>query len=266
MRFTANGQSIDFWDFDHSMHDNVFVGFSGGSDSSLLLYMLAKYLPEKRIVAHCGTDAAKDPFVGEYATDIWNWIRPQFPDVDMTLELYNFKSDDLKWIQLAQKEIDEAEAQGKRHTLPSVLGHAKAVSSRHLKRELRIKHSITMSTHGITKNPPIEVQEEMGFTHVAEGRRNYEYDILRYTKGTDGKQNVHVKPFVNVDKRFIAGMYEQLGLMDELFPMTASCIGDGDDSMWYTEPCGKCFWCYEKLWSFGCYDGGLMPEDLTKRD
>ena len=76
---------------------------------------------------------------------------------------------------------------------------------------------------------------------------------------------VHVKPFVNIDKRWIAGMYEQLGLMDELFPMTASCIGDNADSKYYTEPCGKCFWCYEKKWaSFGCYDGGKnqMHEDF----
>lgn len=263
MKFTANGQSIDFFNFDHSMHDNVSVGFSGGTDSSLLLYMLATYLPEKRIVAHCGTDLSKDPFVGEYATDIWEWMRPKFPNVDMTLELYTFNSSDLEWIQIAQKEIDEAEEKGIRHTLPSVLGHAKAVSTRKIKSELRKKHNITMSCHGITKNPPIEVQEEMGFTHVAEGRRNYNYDVLN--PSSDGK-NIHVKPFVNVDKRFIAGMYEQLGLMEELFPMTASCIGDNADSMWYTEPCGKCFWCYEKLWSFGCYDGGLKPEDLTKRD
>ena len=259
VKLVANDQTVDFFDFDHSMHDNLFISFSAGTDSSLLLYLACTYLSDKRIVCHTGTDTSKDPFVGEYATDIIIWMRKQFPHLEIAHEQYVFNSMDLKWIEIARKEIEEAESKGEGWRFPTVFGHAKAVAAREPKREIRKRYNITMSTHGITRNPPVEVQKEMGFTHVAEPRRNAEhhYDILNPSKS--GK-NLHVKPFVNIDKRWIAGMYEQLGLMDELFPMTASCIGDNEDSKFYTEPCGKCFWCYEKKWAFGCYDGGIKPD------
>lgn len=253
----ANGQTVNFFDFDHSMHDNLFISFSAGTDSSLLLYLACKYLSDKRIVCHTGTDTSKDPWIAEYATDIVIWMRKQFPNVDIKHELYTFNSRDLIHIEKAREEVEAAKKIGEEWKYPSVFGHAKAVATRDLKRPIRAKHKITMSTHGITRNPPVSVQEEMGFTHVAEARRNYDYDILN--PSADGKM-VHVKPFVQIDKKWIAGMYEQLGLMDELFPLTASCIGDNEDSKFYTEPCKKCFWCYEKLWAFGCYDGGLKPE------
>jgi len=255
VKLVANGQTVDFFDFDHSMHDNLFLALSAGTDSTLLLYLACKYLPEKRIVCHTGTDTSKDPFVGDYAEDIVIWMRKQFPNVNIQHELYKFNSMELHNIEKAREEVEEAEEKGESWKLPTVFGHAKAVASKELKSQIRKKHNITMSTHGITRNPPIEVQKEMGFTHVAEPRRNAEhhYDILNPSKS--GKK-LHVKPFVNIDKRWIAGMYEQLGLMDELFPMTASCIGDNEDSKFYTEPCKKCFWCHEKMWAFGCYDGG----------
>ena len=258
VKLVANGQTVDFFDFDHSMHDNLFLALSAGTDSTLLLYLACKYLPEKRIVCHTGTDTSKDPFVGDYAEDIVIWMRKQFPNVNIQHELYKFNSMELHNIEKARKEVEEAEEKGESWKMPTVFGHAKAVASKELKSQIRIKHNITMSAHGITKNPPIEVQEQMGFTHVAEGRRNHDYDILTYGKLMKSPKitKVHVKPFVQVDKKWVAGMYEKLGLMNELFPMTASCIGDNAASSFYTQPCKKCFWCYEKMWAFGCYDGG----------
>ena len=42
--------------------------------------------------------------------------------------------------------------------------------------------------------------------------------------------------------------YEKYGIMD-LSLLTVSCIGDPG-------PCSKCFWCKERKWAFGNYDGG----------
>lgn len=252
MKLEAAGQTVDFFDYDHSMHDNIYVALSGGTDSSLLLYLICLYLPEKRIICHTGTDISKDPFVGEYATDIVIWMRKKFPNLNIIHELYKFNSRETKYIIQAREEIEAAEDKS---IFPTVYGHAKSIAQREHKRAMRKKYNITMSTHGITGNPPIEVQRELGFEHVAESRRNQWYDPIVISPS--GK-NIHHKPFVNVDKRWVAGMYEKLGLMDELFPMTMSCIGDNADSKYYTEPCRKCFWCHEKLWAFGCYDTGII--------
>jgi len=53
-------------------------------------------------------------------------------------------------------------------------------------------------------------------------------------------------------------IYEQFNLLDDLFPLTMSCIGFAPETNYFTEPCRKCYWCHEKKWAFGCYDGGLL--------
>lgn len=55
-------------------------------------------------------------------------------------------------------------------------------------------------------------------------------------------------PWGTIDKKFIFTQYEKYGIMD-LSLLTVSCIGDPG-------PCGKCFWCKERKWAFGNYDGG----------
>ena len=245
MKFEAEGQSINFFDFDHSAHDKIMLSLSGGTDSALLLYMICKYLPEKQIICATGIDLWKDPFVGDYAAEIIEWTKKQF-DSQIIHETYTYHRQDPGYIEQAEKEISEAKD---KTIFSSVLGHAKQIAGRpHLKR-IRTKHDVKLSIDGQSSNPPLEVQKKLGFEHVSEIRRNKKYDVVRHHNG-----NIHHKPLVNVDKKFIAGMYEQFNLLDSLFPITMSCIGDGEDSKWYTEPCGKCYWCYEKKWAFGCYD------------
>ena len=247
MLLKANGKELKLFDFDAESHDNWLIGLSGGTDSALMLWFVCKLFPHKKIVCHTGTDISKDPFVGDYASEIFQWMQRQYPGVNLIHELYKFDSSELRHIEAAREEIESSDTP---EIFPTVYGHAKGVATREAKRAIRKKYDITLSMHGISKNPPIEVQEKNGFTHVAEGRRNYEYDEIEYKKSG----NVHYMPWRNVDKSFIAEIYKQYDLLETLFPMTASCIGDGESSKWYTEPCKKCFWCYEKKWAFGCYD------------
>ena len=58
--------------------------------------------------------------------------------------------------------------------------------------------------------------------------------------------------FCSVDKKFLAEIYEQENLMNDLFPNTVSCTNISK-----IEPCKKCYWCEEKKWAFGMYDGCL---------
>ena len=43
--------------------------------------------------------------------------------------------------------------------------------------------------------------------------------------------------------------------MKELFPITASCVGYAKETDYFTKPCKVCWWCREKKWAFGMYDG-----------
>lgn len=54
-------------------------------------------------------------------------------------------------------------------------------------------------------------------------------------------------PFHRIDKKVIAGMYEELNLLETLFPLTRSC----ENNNLLEGHCGECWWCEERLWAFG---------------
>tara|TARA_R100000541_G_scaffold49349_1_gene56510 strand:- start:98 stop:580 length:483 start_codon:yes stop_codon:yes gene_type:complete len=58
-------------------------------------------------------------------------------------------------------------------------------------------------------------------------------------------------PFGAVDKKWIKLQYRYYGIVD-LANMTVSCIAD------QKEPCRECWWCKERFWAFGNYDGGIQ--------
>ena len=242
-------KSIKFLDFNTSLYDSVFLALSGGTDSAMLLYLLCMTQPHWKIVCHTGIDKNKDPWVAEYAAEIIHFMRSKFPQVDIVHEIYKFNSLDPITLYYATKEWNE---KPDKSILPSAEGYSKTFAARPLKRKIRKKYDIKLSMHGITANPPVEVQKELEFEHVAEHRRNKIYEREVWSKSG----NLHYKPFVNVDKKFIADLYKQFDLMDDLFPLTMSCIGWAGETKNFTEPCKTCFWCYEKKWAFGCYDGG----------
>ncbi len=54
-------------------------------------------------------------------------------------------------------------------------------------------------------------------------------------------------PFINIDKKDIAKMYNDLDLIDSLYSATGSC-----ESVEHPEGhCGMCWWCQERIWAFG---------------
>jgi hypothetical protein len=250
MILEANNQSINFLNFDTTFaNKKLMLSLSGGTDSALLLYLFCLYKPDWDIICHTGIDKYKDPWLGEYASDIIHFMNKTFPNVNIIHEIYKFDSLDDRNLYYSKKEWD---AQPDKSILPTPEGFSKAWTARPFKRKIRQKYKLKLSTHGISHNPPVDVQKEMGFRNTVETLRDKKYDELK--PGTNG--NIHYMPFINIDKKFIAGLYEQFNLIDTLFLSTMSCIGFKKETKNFTEPCRKCFWCYEKKWAFGCYDGG----------
>ena len=75
-----------------------------------------------------------------------------------------------------------------------------------------------------------------------------EEELIALTK-TPGIEFVF--PFATVNKKFIAAQYKKFGL-EELSTMTSSCVVSSH------EPCKECWWCKERYWAFGSYDGGVQ--------
>ena len=54
-------------------------------------------------------------------------------------------------------------------------------------------------------------------------------------------------PLINHNKKEIRTLYEELGIIEDVFPLTNSCT-DGTDKL---DHCGVCWWCQERKWAFG---------------
>ena len=62
-----------------------------------------------------------------------------------------------------------------------------------------------------------------------------------------------MNPFFCINKRGLKMIYEELGLIDKLFPVTYSCEGTAEQTKTHTQHCKRCWWCQERFWAFGRY-------------
>jgi tRNA(Ile)-lysidine synthase TilS/MesJ len=53
-------------------------------------------------------------------------------------------------------------------------------------------------------------------------------------------------PFLNCNKKDIKQLYQDLGILDSIFPITRSCESLEN----FQDHCGNCWWCEERLWAF----------------
>lgn len=96
---------------------------------------------------------------------------------------------------------------------------------------------------GITANPPHNVVQSFRDINIENDERNP--DVIRSTWVYNNKMHI---PFTNVDKREIAKLYNTLNL-NSLFVHTRSCEKVGEIE--YYDHCGECWWCEERKWGFG---------------
>ena len=112
---------------------------------------------------------------------------------------------------------------------------------------------------GMTANPPVNIRMAFG-DYVKERFPHYNFsdkDIERVQgetrRDSPNKANITYnvyQPYINVNKRFVAGVFKEENLMKDLFPITRSCVGGKNETRDFNAWCWKCFWCYEKAWAF----------------
>lgn len=100
--------------------------------------------------------------------------------------------------------------------------------------------------HGVTSNPPSSATENF-FDKKAEMKDR----TMNLQKSEISDNGLVYSPFVNRDKSTIAKIYRDLNLLDSLFPLTRSC--EAVNRLEYYDHCGECWWCEERFWGFGRY-------------
>ena len=204
---TVNRVNID-------IHEGpIGISVSGGADSAILLYILMKHAPGPIHVYTC-VGKSKNRVAPHVVSNLIGKL------IDMT----------------GRKDNE-------------IFHHCSFVDDQHitnmfvLPRDNLNNGIINYMYTGTTANPPVNVTDDFFGDNFTHNERNPEV-IRPYYKSRDNKFYV---PFINVDKQVIRGMYEELNVLEELFPLTRSC-----ESFTLTEGhCGECWWCQERQWGFG---------------
>lgn len=199
----------------------IAVWVSGGTDSAFTLWYLSKCISESpycnfvKILPVHGFNTAGEDSVTA-AVSIVKYVQEEFSNLEIyDTHIFNYSLTDY---------INENKG----------TYHNRAMSK--LKSE-GWHYFIT----GMTANPPYDVMKENNMLDDREPDRDKDYN----TKGK--KTEYQHRPFQFVDKSFIAAMYKKYNL-EELFTFTSSCVN-------FNPPCKRCWWCKEKKWAFGYYDG-----------
>jgi hypothetical protein len=225
----TSGQIIDF-DIPEQ-YKKIAVNCSGGADSSILLLMVVQYLIDNKrddvtvSVSTCSNDK-KGRWNGRKASDV----------IDYVLRKTGFKNFDMHYTYYrdVQSETYFHEVESKLFT----------------------DQRVDLFISGVTSNPPVGamvVDKDNKIVYLAD-------EMLPERNGTDHvtwyKNGSHAfyTPFSNIDKRFVASMYNSYDA-DDLLDLTRSCESipnkNDDIKVFETTPCGKCWWCLERKWAFG---------------
>ena len=208
------------YDFNNKV---IGISMSGGADSTMLCYLLARTISEKRlniiIQPYNGYDM-DIPHDSEKVPNIIEYIRKKFPMVE------------IRWpIAVVYKTLDK---EGKYD--PSI--NSKNFYIRTLRDKLIECKVFDMLFIAITLGPSLEVQQKFKSLGENDIRRIKGYYL--YNEVEEAEEDT--APFKNIDKRFILQCYKDFGMFRVLNEMTESC----------TEPdgkCGKCWWDLERKWA-----------------
>ena len=241
MKLTYDGQTIDL--FDGEIPNQVILALSGGLDSASLLYLICTHFPNIEVIPYTGLDIHA-PMDNACANEILDWMKEHFPNQKFKpKEEFSFDVYDPVLRERCKREWEQEkiDVDGKKVARAfNITGLAKILAKRDAEMKIREKYPNAMVITGMTANPPVEEQKKHGFYDLAERRRdskNQKQAIWTY------------QPYLNVDKKFVAGVYRKHNLWD-LYELTGSCVGLAEETDFFTRECRQCFWCHEKKWAF----------------
>lgn len=211
--------------------ETIAVSVSGGIDSSLLLYLLAK---QTKLTIQPVTIKRKRPVHHQQAIKVVNRIRTLLRSNNINKVLLHDVSHTTDW---KQEKI--------------------AMYSNVVEDFRSSRYQLRMT--GCTKTPPVDVMNTC-FNSI-DGTKEDEYNAFLLNRGDgttrktiehdhdNGIETFTMKPFINLNKRDIANLYNDNNLLESLFPYTRSCE-TANKHLWNTH-CGECWSCEERMWGFG---------------
>ena len=234
-----DGREVIFIDYEHdqmtsfSLPDGIVaIGISGGLDSTTLFYALCKYITDLNL------DIKILPIhhVDKYLS---NSLIPTQIIVDDVIKKYpNVKILDLEVNFYNGGDYFEDSIVKRYNKLNSMNNFYKDL----YKKYIDLKIIVT----ALTGLPSYEIVKKWN-CNVAHNRVKKLFPIHEHTEN-----GVHLfNPFALCDKKLIANTFKYLNLPKKYLTETWSCTKYGIDTKNFTQPCGRCYHCWEKKWAFG---------------
>ncbi len=213
-----------------SQWDQIIVQISGGLDSALMLYLVAKTFDE------AGVSTQIRPLSLEVPT--------KAKSLDSARKVISFIKD----------------FTGYQNILPALEYEIPIHSSRPPMKDRFFTELITdllknkgyqFDFNGNTKNPPPEVRQDFEDDESRERTRDDRKSIYNTPHSAS--------PHALNNKKGIVHLYQRYNLLEGLAPLTLSCDMNLEDikARDLPIPCGVCWWCRERAWGFEA--NGLVP-------
>lgn len=245
--------------------ENVGIFLSGGLDSAVILCLIAKTFTENNITAPIQpvtvrrgnpTDIREYDRVDiyPYVEKIIAYVRTRYPGIVIHDTI---KEDANYW--WASKHNGSGNI-GSYTYLQEIL--SAFLQWNYARPELVIEKNSQGLTdllyceyNGVTKNPP----SDSGVPASEETHRDHYDDKYMPGYATALSRGTHdfvaeYEPIRNSDKRITVWLADQLGVLDDLLPITRSCEGGPDETKNFTQECMQCWWCLERKWALENYD------------
>tara|TARA_Y100000296_G_C5059198_1_gene198891 strand:+ start:44 stop:676 length:633 start_codon:yes stop_codon:yes gene_type:complete len=185
---------------------------SGGTDSALMTFLMAKFIEDN--------DLKNVKIVPVHG---WDIRRQNSYSPTTVRNILNVIRPLFPTVQIDDLYI---------YAYNKIGGEDKSKYARPVIRLLHTENLVDVFAYGATKEPPFKDLVDLEIESLG-----------RTEKIRDGG------PMGAYTKKYVAELYEKYNLMDNLLPVTVSCIDDLPDG----KPCKKCWWCKEKYWAFGRY-------------
>jgi len=231
----------------------ILVAFSGGADSSLLLYMLCTLIKREKLKTKIDVYTMirfweQKPWLKPMAEDAFRYLKKQFPNI-IGMQHWGFLPHEFETVPLKNLNLPNL-------TLPSM---AKCdVLITHGYQEYLIKsYNYEWVYSGTTMNPPIDNDQAPEFRNETVVKDNWDWVITGSC----------INPFGLLRKNYTMAQYINYRL-DDLLKLTRSCeISTAEIKEHYNTKyppeCGTCFFCQEKEWGKNNAEGFLL--DMPKQ-
>lgn len=203
------------------------VSMSGGADSTMLCYLLAKTIKKRdlqiTIQPYSGYDTWA-PLDSKGVIEIVQYIQNKFPTVD------------IQWpISTVFDTNGDFEPKDKNMYIRPLID------------KLVTHNVVDLVMNGISMGPPLEVQQTFtDLDNKINVRRLPGYHLWNEVE----RASDNLAPFKYVDKRFIIQCYKDFN-RKELLEMTNSCTAPQGN-------CGECWWCQERSWAIDTVFGDTI--------